>query len=575
MIVTETKIPKMKRDLEKLKTKEFDLLIIGGGIFAGCAAWDADLRGLSVARIEKEDFASGSSANSFKFIHGGIRYLQHGDVIRLRASCRERSAMLRIAPHLVQPMPVLIPTYGYGKSGKFFLGAGMLLYDFLTLGRNRNIRDSKRRIPLTRFFSRKQVLDEYSDLEQEGLTGGAMFSDAQMYNPTRLVLSFILSAESRGACIANYMAAEDLIIDEDVVKGVKARDALKNEILDIRAKSVLNAAGPWSDWFLKGALKEKEHAENTYSRDACFIVKRRYNSQYALAVQGRTKDPDALLSRPARHLFMVPWRDYTLVGVWHRVWKEHPDKVTVKVDEIKTFIDEINWACPDLNLTENDGLMWNAGLVPFWENQDGGENLSYGKRSLFIDHQQTHKVKNLVTLIGIRYTTARGDVVKAVDLICDKIRKKAPRADTENIPLVGGDIEDFDKLVNQLYGGQHKNLSMDVITALAHNYGTEATSILALIETEKELAEVFGISKVTKAEVKHAINSEMVFTLADIVFRRTDLATAGNPGIEVLKECANFMAKFMHWDSAEVDQQVNTVLSRFPDWKSGNKSENS
>ena len=150
----------MQRNINELSQQHYDLLVVGGGIFAACAAWDASLRGLKVALIEQTDFCAGTSANSFKMVHGGIRYLQHADIVRLRSSCHERSAMLRIAPHLVQPLPIMIPTYGFGKSGKFFLGTGMLIYDLLTLGRNRGIRDRKRRIPWTQFFNKEQELQE-------------------------------------------------------------------------------------------------------------------------------------------------------------------------------------------------------------------------------------------------------------------------------------------------------------------------------------------------------------------------------------------------------------------------------
>ncbi|MBN1237417.1 MAG: FAD-dependent oxidoreductase, partial [Gammaproteobacteria bacterium] len=122
----------MKRSIDALEERVFDVLIIGGGIFGACAAWDATLRGLSVALVERTDFAAGTSANSYKFVHGGIRYLQHADLLRLRRSCHERSALLRVAPHLVSPIPVVIPTYGRGRQGKALLGAGMLLYDALT-----------------------------------------------------------------------------------------------------------------------------------------------------------------------------------------------------------------------------------------------------------------------------------------------------------------------------------------------------------------------------------------------------------------------------------------------------------
>ena len=284
----------MHRNIKLLTEREYDLVIIGGGIFAACAAWDATLRGLSVAMIEKQDFCSGTSANSLKFIHGGIRYLQHADIIRLKSSCHERSAMLRIAPHLVQPLPILIPTYGFGTSGKLFLGIGMFLYDLLTLGRNKDIRDPKRHIPWTRFFNKQEVLSEYPDLDQKGLTGAALFSDAQMYNPTRLVLAFIKSAVKQGAQVANYVEAQNLIREGNRVIGVQAIDRIANTAVNIKAKTVLNAAGPWSDWLLEQALPEIKVEKNVFSRDACFLIKRRFKSPCAVAVQGRTKDPDAL-----------------------------------------------------------------------------------------------------------------------------------------------------------------------------------------------------------------------------------------------------------------------------------------
>lgn len=565
----------MHRDISKLTNNKFDLIIIGGGIFAACAAWDASLRGLSVALIEKQDFCSGSSANSFKFIHGGIRYLQHGDIIRLRSSCRERSAMLRIAPHLVQPMPVMIPTYGLGKSGKFFLGTGMLIYDLLTIGRNRGIKDAKRHINWTRFFNKEEVLKEYPDLDTDGLTGAAMFSDAQMYNPTRLVLTFLKSAINKGTTVANYVEAKGLIREGNTVIGIEAVDYLANQSISIYGKTVLNAAGSWSDWFLQANLTNQRDVKNTYSRDACFVIKRRFTSSYASAIQGRTSDPDALLSRPARHLFLVPWRDYTLVGVWHRVWKDHPDQVIVKEEEIQSFIDEINWAYPELKLTTNDVLMWNAGLVPFGDNEDGAENLSYGKRSLFTDHKSTDDLNNFVTMIGIRYTTARGDSAQAIDLICKKLGVSTAKADTENTPLIGGDISDFDQLVEDVFENQQFDLSKECILALTHNYGTRVHEILNLIARDESLRQSIGKTNVLKAEVNFAIENEMAINLSDIVFRRTDLATAGNPGTEALSDCTNHMATVLGWGDAESQKQLEFVLQRFPYWKNESTNQES
>src|SRR5476649_2556276 len=198
----------MTRDLAGLSGQEFDVLVIGSGAFGAAAAWDAALRGLNVAIIEQADFGAGASAECFKMVHGGIRYLQHADIRRLRASCAERTALLRIAPHLVNPLPIVIPTYGHGRQGKAFLAAGMYAYDLLTMGKNADIPDRARRIAGTRLLSKRQTLDLFPELEQRSLTGGAVFEDGQMYNTARLVMAYVKSAVGRGAVAANYTQAQ-------------------------------------------------------------------------------------------------------------------------------------------------------------------------------------------------------------------------------------------------------------------------------------------------------------------------------------------------------------------------------
>src|ERR1700679_14245 len=332
----------MKRDLAALAAERFDLLIVGGGAFGAAAAWDATLRGLRVALIEQRDFASGASAECFKMVHGGIRYLQHADIRRLRASCAERSAMLRIAPHLVTPLPILIPTYGHGRQGKAFLAAGMYVYDLLTSGRNSDIADETRRIAGTKLMSRTQTLELFPELEQRSLTGGAVFEDGQMYNTARLVLAFVQSAVSRGATAANYTEATGVLWDEARLCGARVRDTLRGEKFDIRAKLVLNAAGPWADYLLQAGERFGTHRRGHFSRDACFIVNRKPQSRYALAVPGASRDSDAVVSRAARHLFSVPWRDRTLIGVWHRLFAERPETARVEEAEIMEWIAEMN-----------------------------------------------------------------------------------------------------------------------------------------------------------------------------------------------------------------------------------------
>ncbi len=551
----------MKKETNLLTSQTFDVLVIGGGIFAACAAWDACLRGFSVALIEKDDFCSGTSANSFKFIHGGIRYLQHVDIKRLRSSCRERSAFLKIAPHLVSPIPVLIPTYGHGKSGKAFLGIGMYLYDLLTIDRNRKIRDPNRRIPLTRFISRDEILKDYPDIKIDDLTGGAVFYDGQIYNPTRLVLSFIKSASDNGAVVANYTEAQEFLRSGNTITGVRALDKESGKTMEIRARVTLNASGPWAVKLLNKSSISEGSDKITYSRDACFVVPRKLTNKYAIAVQGQTYDPDALLSRPARHLFLVPWRDYTLVGVWH-VIQDNPDNITVEKNEIQSFIEEMNWAYPSLNLKTSDVTMWNAGLVPFGENEPGQENLSYGKQSHLIDHTKSDNLNNLVTLIGIRITMARGDAEKAIDLISAKLGKQRLRSSTEFKPVAGGDINDFEILVAQA-SSKHKGiLDPATMRALIHNHGTGYENILA----HKDELGTLGKTNTLRAEVHHAIEQEMVARLSDIVFRRTDLGTGSHPGDKAIEECAEILAQKLGWSAERRQSEIDEVNARYPDY---------
>jgi len=556
--------------LAHIQGQQYDLVIIGGGIFGACALREANLRGLKVLLVEAEDFASGVSANSYKIVHGGIRYLQHLDLLRLWSSCRERSGFLRVAPHLVQPLPVMVPTYGLGMLGKPILGLGMLLYDFLTVGRNRGIADSKRRIPITKFLRRDQVLGEFSDVPEDGLTGACVFNDGRFYNPTRLVWAFVKTAMTKGAYALNYLAACEVKLSDGQVVGLQLKDAKTGDLFDVSCKSVLNTSGPWAERFLvESKVVNHKAPEATYSRDACFVVKRKPKSQYTLAVQGQSSDPDALLSRPARHLFMSPWRDFTLIGVWHVVTKVHPSAVSVEQEEVEGFIAEMNESHPELKLGLDEVTMWNAGLVPFGENDEGNENLSYGKRSLLIDHEQTENIKGLITLVGIRYTMARNEAERVLKMVQRKIGQSPSRIRSDFIKIDGADFSTFDGLVQEVraYGGVE--ISSEVIESLAHNYGSEYACVLDIINSDPTTSRVFANTTVTVAEVLHCIRSEMVENLSDLVFRRTDAATAGSPGVEALADMLAVMAEEIGWSDEEKVRQLAAVTARFPQWLAG------
>jgi len=544
----------MHRDLKSLADTHFDVAIIGGGSFGAAAARAAALRGLRTALIERADFGAGASAECFKMVHGGIRYLQHADVVRARASCRERSAFLRTAPHLVKPLPIAIPTYGHGRKGKLLLSAGMHAFDALTLDRNRGIRDRERRIARPEFLSRAQAKQLFPLIDDRGLTGAAVFEDGQMYNPARLVLAFVKSAVDAGAVACNYVEATDFVVEGDRVRGVEVRDRLTSDTFAVKANLVLNAAGPWAEYLLRDRSRFGEWRRGPFSRDAYFIINRPPTSKYALAVSGLSKDQDAVLGRATRHLFLVPWRDKTLVGVWHRLFAQHPETARIEDSELQQWLDELNAVNPDLNLKRDEITFGNCGLVPFGEHADE-HSMQFGKESRFIDHRKSHGLSGLVTLIGIRYTMARADGERALDMLLTQHPKATKQVDTTMIPLAGGAIENVGALKSRARAS-HPELDVAAIDSLVHNHGTEFARVVDLCTANPLLRERAPNSAVLAAEIEYAVRNEMAVHLDDVVLRRTDLSGHDHPGIAALEFAAKHMAALLKWSPQRMAEEL-------------------
>ena len=549
---------------EELQSRIFDLVIVGGGIFGCCAAWDAALRGLDVALVEMDDFSHATSANHLKMVHGGIRYMQHLDIPRVRESVRERSALLRIAPHLIEPLPVVMPTYGHGVKGKEFLRAGMLLYDLITMDKNRGIADSTRKIPWARTLSKRETLEILPGLNQSGLTGAGIFHDGQMYSPQRLALAFVDSAISKGAAVVNHTRAERVVTKNGKVEEIEVTDTLSGERYRVCAKAVLNTVGPWTAKLLEKSSQGNINLQPLFSRDVAFLIRRKLIDGYAFACQTTNQDKDAVISRGGRHLFIAPWRDYTIIGVWHGVHHGGPDDFKISDKDIENFVEEVNSAYPDFDISPDEVSMINAGLILFSDDQDESKGISFGKRSILIDHGKSNGVAGLVTLIGVRATTARGMAEKAIDLVTRILNKKAKPCETEHTPISGGYIEDFKKFVSRALFHESANVDREVLVSLIRNHGSNYTKVLALTEEEPKLLETLGQSNVLGAEVVFAIRKEMARTLADVVFRRTDLGTAGSPGVKALRSCADLMASELGWDEGKIQSEISKISARFP-----------
>lgn len=562
----------MTRDPASLTNKEYDLVIIGAGIFGACASWDAVQRGLSVALIEKSDFCQATSAHHFKMIHGGMRYLQHLDLPRVRSSSYERTTLFQIAPHLAYPIPILMPTYGHGIKGKEILRTGFFLYELLTTDRNRRIRDPSRRVPKAKIISPREVSKICPSLEKKGLTGGVIFYDGQLYNPPRLVLSFVRSAVNAGLDATNYLEAEQYILRKNRVVGVRAKDYFSGDEIEIRGKTILNTCGPWAHQLNERILGKRLKPKPSFSRDLAMVISRPLTNEYALAHPMKSQDEDALLDRGGRHVFVVPWRGYSLVGVWHQIYKKSPEEIIITDEELQGFINEVNQIYHSFEITLKDVSMLNTGLILFGNEHKQGikDNHSFGKRSLLLDHSRADGLEGLITLIGVRATTARKHAEKAVDLILRKLGREPLRSRTADIAIYGGQICNFEKFVKESISKERPRLDPEVVRALAHNHGSEYAAVLKYAKDDPMLTERIGDSTVLKAEIIHAVWEEMACKLEDVVFRRTDLGTAINPGDKALESCAQLMAKELGWNRERQQKElteVRNIFSRKGPWR--------
>jgi glycerol-3-phosphate dehydrogenase len=552
----------MQRDLAALAGREFDVAVVGGGICGAAAAWDAAQRGLSVALLERGDFGEATSANSLKVAHGGIRYLQHLDLARVRESSRERSTLLRIAPHLVTPMPVLVPTFGHGRQGAEALGAAFLLLNALTCDRNRGLEEGSR-IPRARLLSRAEALERCPEIDRPSLTGAGIFWDGQLRNPPRLVWEFVRTAQHAGAVVVNYCEVREMVRRGNRVIGVTVRDRLSDAELEVRARVVLNAAGPFAERIgIRSGIQP--HPRIPLSRDLALVLARRPGREEALAVQTTYRDPDAVLSRGARHLFLVPWRDVTLVGVHSIIYRGDPDRLSVTPEEVQLFLDEVNLAAPWLSLEESDVAMIYAGLLPIGESDLVGANISFGKRASVVDNAVTDGIDGLVTAVANRFTTARGVAERAVNLTCRKLGRGVPPSQTAATPLYGAPSGSPAEVACEVAGQAQGRLDSQGVERLAQNYGSGWPGVLRLIQGNSSLGEAVGGSRFLRAEVVHSVREEMAQKLGDCIFRRTDIGTTGNPGRATLRECAQLMGRELGWSPERLELEVEEVCTRFP-----------
>jgi glycerol-3-phosphate dehydrogenase len=525
------------------------------------SAWDAALRGLKVALIDKGDFAGATSSNSLKTMHGGIRYLQQLDLRRMRESIRERMVLMKIAPHLVYPLPVILPTYGHKLKSRPALFGALLANDMMGFDRNR-LKDPHKFIPAGRLISKEKVRECLPGYEKYNMTGGALWYDCQCYNTERLALSYVFSAYEAGADVANYVACVRLLANENKVEGVNAKDHLTGETFDIRAKIVVNMGGPWVDAILKTCDGKDCKKRFMLSSALNIVVNRKLMDRCAAGLSGpyQYRRKDGSLYKGYRILFFVPWRDHTLIGTNHLPYNGNPDKYRVREAEVLHFLCAVNQAYPGVDIQREEITFFHGGLLPMTSTRHSTGEVQLRRDYGIYDHWLDDKIDGLISVVGVKYTTHRDVAKKTIDLVFKKLGKKPSRCLTDRTPVHGGAIERFEDYLSTAIRGSP--LSEKVIRHLVHNYGSGYPDILKYGERAPGwLHTVDGSEEVVKAEILNSVENEMALKLSDVVLRRTDLGSTGNPGEKTLKAVAKIMAKKLSWGRTRTQEEIEETTA--------------
>ncbi|MFH1779006.1 MAG: glycerol-3-phosphate dehydrogenase [Candidatus Omnitrophota bacterium] len=505
----------MKRDADKLKSDEFDLLVIGGGINGAGIARDASQRGLKVALVEKDDFASGTSGNTTKLIHGGIRYLEQLNFHLVRESLRERSIILKLAPHLVKPLQFIIPVYKNDPRPLSLIRLGTTLYDFLA---------GKAKIKPHQILNADQIFKLEDALKGEGLVGGALYCDAQV-DDVRYCLENIISAAEYGTTVVNRCGVIGFIKEAGVLMAVKVYDSIAKETFVIKAKVIVNATGPWTNYTLK--LENPTAEPLIRPTKGIHIVYPKLMKNNAIVLSAH---------RDKRVFFIIPWRGMSIIGTTDTDYSGLPDNVSADEEDISYLLNEASRVLPNVKFSPTHIIGTYAALRPLIKEE--------GKAAWLVsrDHIIVESGSGLISVAGGKYTTYRLLSEQVVDRVAKRL---FPRmfacCKTAKVPLPGADLPIPQASTLALKFGVEE----DVVENLIRIYGSRAVEVLKLTRKEPHLKERICPSHLhIKAQVRYAIQDEMALTLSDIQMRRLQTTLSPCRGLDckaAILSCGNLL----------------------------------
>ncbi|VXB57221.1 glycerol-3-phosphate dehydrogenase/oxidase [Pseudoclavibacter sp. 8L] len=520
----------------ELASRTFDVIVVGAGINGAAVAREAALRGLSVALLERSDFGEGTSAWNSRLIHGGLRYLEHGEIPLVYESLHDREALLHIAPHLIEPMPFIVPLYKHNHLPGWMFRIGMILYDVLSLQKS---------LPSHRHLGVKELATEFPGLRRRGLGGGLHYYDAQIAYPERLVLETILSASEAGARVANYTSVERLVRDGTAVTGVEATDVTSGERFTVRGHTVVNAAGPWLDELSLPAGVKRQIGGTTGTH---------------LVVDEFPGAPTATIYYEAftdnRAILVIPWNGKYLIGTTDDRFEGDPGKARGTAAEVEYILKETNLVIPQAKLTKADVLYSYTGVrpLPF---VDAAKTGAISRSHIITAHDDR---LGLVSIVGGKLTPHLSLAKETVDLIASKLLgRKLPASGAAKAALPGASWSKWPS-TSLRRANLRRELPWDeaISDRLVRVYGARALDIAALAAERPQLAKVIGDgpSAIVAAEIVFAIEQESAVHLSDILHRRAMVGLEADLAVSVAEESAAVAADAAGWSAERVTQEL-------------------
>jgi len=531
---------------KNLRNKEFDVVVIGGGITGAGIALDATQRGMKVALVEMQDFAQGTSSRSTKLVHGGLRYLKQAQIKVVAETGKERAIVYENGPHVTTPEWMLLPMHKGGTFGKFTTNIGLTMYDRLEA---LNVMNEKK------MLSKQATLNKEPLVKKDGLKGGGYYVEYRT-DDARLTIEVMKRAAEKGAEVINHTKSTDFVYDaKNKVSGIKVKDMLTGEEYQINAKKVINAAGPWVD-----EVRKKDYTRNNKQlrlTKGVHVVIDQSKFPLRQAVYFDTE-------KDGRMIFAIPREGKAYVGTTDTFYNNEKTKPLTNQEDRDYLIDAINYMFPDVHVTDADIESTWAGVRPLIL-EDGKDPSEISRKDEIWEGKS-----GLLTIAGGKLTGYRHMALEIVDLLAKRLKQeyglKFADSKTKNTPISGGDVggsKNFENYVNRkVQEGKALGLSTDVAHNLASKYGSNVDKLFAIAQltNEKDL----NMPLELYVQLVYSVQNEMVYKPTDFLIRRTgklyfDINTVKQYKqaiIDELDKLLNYTAEQKNEFSKEVDEAI-------------------